>query len=108
MRPTASSHVRLARPSADLDRSERFWVDGLGLEVLYRASPEAEGDLLVLYLGGPADDDVIDRLERAGGRRVPARNPYWDRWGITIEDPDGYRLLLCSREWTASKALPRG
>jgi hypothetical protein len=62
------------------------------------AAPTEE-DLLVLYLGGPVDDDVIHRLERAGGWRVQSRNPYWDRWGITVEDPDGYRLVLSSREW---------
>jgi catechol 2,3-dioxygenase-like lactoylglutathione lyase family enzyme len=62
------------------------------------AAPTEE-DLLVLYLDGPIEQSVIDRLERAGGRRVSARNPYWDRWGITFEDPDGYRLVLSSRSW---------
>jgi hypothetical protein len=28
-----------------------------------------------------------------------ARNPYWDRWGITIADPDGYRLVLSTLSW---------
>lgn len=133
MRPAGSQHIRLARPSRDLGRAERFWVDGLGLEVLDRIGPDAEGghallmlgwpgaawhlelvdapavaaapseeDLLVLYLGGPIDEDVIARLERAGGRRVPARNPYWDRWGVTFEDPDGYRLVLSVRDWGRS------
>jgi hypothetical protein len=58
-----------------------------------------EEDLLVLYLGGPIDEDVIDRLIEAGGERVPSRNPYWDRWGVTIRDPDGYRLVLSHRAW---------
>ncbi|MFB7464092.1 hypothetical protein ACFCZ1_11435 [Streptomyces sp. NPDC056224] len=22
---------------------------------------------------------------------------HWDEWGVTVEDPDGYRLVLCSR-----------
>ena len=132
MRPSPSAHVRIARPSGNLERAERFWVDGLGLEVLHRAGPEAEGgkpllmvgwpgaawhlelvgdpnaetppapteeDLLVLYLGGPVDDGTIHSLEREGGRRVTPGNPYWDHWGVTVEDPDGYRLVLCSREW---------
>jgi catechol 2,3-dioxygenase-like lactoylglutathione lyase family enzyme len=132
MRPAASNHLRLARPSRDLEKAEQFWVAGLGLEVLYRKARDSEGghallmvgwpeaawhlelvgdptgettaapteeDLLVLYLGGPIEEDVINRLEGAGGRRVPARNPYWDRWGITFEDPDGYRLVLSSRNW---------
>jgi hypothetical protein len=39
------------------------------------------------------------RLAGAGGRLVPARNPYWDRWDVTIADPDGYRLVLSHRTW---------
>lgn len=58
-----------------------------------------EEDLLVLYLGQPAGDRLIARLAAAGGRLVPARNPYWDRWGATIADPDGYRLVLSHRSW---------
>ncbi|HEY9367901.1 MAG TPA: VOC family protein, partial [Streptomyces sp.] len=30
---------------------------------------------------------------------VPAHNPHWDD-GVTIADPEGYRLVLCSRTWT--------
>lgn len=128
------SHVRIARPSRDLAAAERFWIDGLGLSVLYRHAsdgspgdhallmagwPEAgwhlelvhdptapvtpaptPEDLLVVYLAGPVPDDLVARLERSGGRRVPAHNPYWDRWGVTIEDPDGYRLVLSTRDWS--------
>jgi len=132
MRPQPSSHLRIARPSGDLDRAERFWVDGLGLDVLYRTGTDAEGghgllmlgwpeaawhlelvgdpggerppsstdeDLLVLYVGAPIDEVVVDQLVRAGGQQVAARNPYWDRWGVTIVDPDGYRLVLSHRSW---------
>ena len=42
---------------------------------------------------------MIRRLVGAGGTRVAARNPYWDQWGVTIADPDGYRLVLSSRSW---------
>jgi len=38
-------------------------------------------------------------LGACGGRRVPARNPYWETWGLTVEDPDGYRLVLSHRRW---------
>jgi catechol 2,3-dioxygenase-like lactoylglutathione lyase family enzyme len=132
MKPRPAGHLRIARPSHDLHASERFWVHGLGLEVLFRvAGPAGEGhalvmvgwpgaawhlelvgdpddatpaapteeDLLVLYLDGAVDDDVIARLIDAGGTRVAARNPYWDQWGVTIADPDGYRLVLSSRSW---------
>ncbi|HLX52004.1 MAG TPA: VOC family protein [Streptosporangiaceae bacterium] len=127
-----ATHLRIARPSRDLAAAERFWVDGLGLKVLFRAGPDAEGDhallmvgwpdaawhlelvgdpdgetppapteedLLVLYLGGEVDEGLIQRLVAAGGVRVGARNPYWDRWGVTIADPDGYRLVLSARTW---------
>lgn len=132
MRPDPGSHLRIARPSRDLGVAERFWVGGLGLEVLYRVDESAEGDhallmagwpdaawhlelvgdpdqetppapteedLLVLYLGGEIDEEVIARLVDAGGTRVSARNPYWDERGVTIEDPDGYRLVLSARSW---------
>lgn len=131
--PQPSHPIRVARPSRDLERAERFWVDGLGLEVLYRADQDAEGghallmvgwpgaawhlelagdpegetppaptdeDLLVLYVGDTIEPAVVDRLVRAGGIVVAARNPYWRRWRITIADPDGYRLVLSHRDWS--------
>ncbi|MEV4757267.1 VOC family protein [Micromonospora sp. NPDC049559] len=127
-----SAHVRLARPARDLAAAERFYVHGLGLRVLYRASAEGPGehdllilgwpaatwhlelvggenltatpspsaeDLLVLYLDGPVDEELVRRLEEAGGTRV-SQGPYWDRWGVTVADPDGYRLVLSTRSWS--------
>ena len=132
MKTLPTSQLRIARPSSDLAAAERFWVFGLGLDVLFRSGSSAAGghallmvgwpdaawhlelvsdpggetpaapteeDLLVLYLDGEVDPDVVRRLVDAGGTRVPARNPYWDRGGVTIADPDGYRLVLTSRSW---------
>jgi len=59
----------------------------------------ADEDLLVLYVGGPVDEEAVDQLVRAGGQQAAARNPDWDRWGVTIIDPDGYRLVLSHRSW---------
>ncbi|WP_225832505.1 VOC family protein [Streptomyces sp. NK08204] len=56
-------------------------------------------DLFVVYLGAPVDEALVERLVAAGGARVPAHNPYWDVHGVTVADPDGYRLVLCSRTW---------
>lgn len=63
------------------------------------ANPPGTEDLLVVYRGHPATHDDIARLTDCGGRRVTARNPYWEEHGVTIEDPDGYRLVLCHRTW---------
>ncbi|WP_033338342.1 VOC family protein [Catenuloplanes japonicus] len=115
----ADAHLRIARPARDLEATARFYTEGLGLEVLFRkeglmmvGAPGArwhlelvagetvpsptEEDLLVLYLDGPVDDA---RLVAAGGRRV-AQGEYWDRWGVTVADPDGYRLVLSTRAWS--------
>ncbi|KFY33169.1 hypothetical protein V495_08365, partial [Pseudogymnoascus sp. VKM F-4514 (FW-929)] len=117
--------------------AEKFYVQGLGLSVLYRSPPQgthpdqhpedlimlgfpggawhlelvhaaAEGfpvpapteeDLLVLYVQGPVDEGLIERMVKAGGERVVARNEYWERWGVTVQDPDGYRVVLSTRGW---------
>lgn len=63
-----------------------------------RPTPTDE-DLLVLYLDGPVPAEVISRMEACGGRRVTAANPYWESWGVTVQDPDGYRLVLSTRSW---------
>lgn len=79
------------------------WPDaGWHLELVgdARVSPSpTDEDLLVLYLNAPVPDPLVQRLCEAGGRQVKARNPYWDEWGVTVEDPDGYRLVLCRRGW---------
>jgi hypothetical protein len=77
--PQASWHIEL--------------VGGSGAE-----PAPTEQDLLVLYLGGPVDEDLVRRLEANGGTRV-SQGEYWDRWGVTLADPDGYRLVLSSRSW---------
>ncbi|AUG79530.1 glyoxalase [Kitasatospora sp. MMS16-BH015] len=56
-------------------------------------------DLFVVYLGRPVDEALVARLVAAGGTRVAAHNPYWDAYGVTVADPDGYRLVLCERAW---------
>ncbi|MFF3840591.1 VOC family protein [Streptomyces sp. NPDC001930] len=130
----ARTHVRVARPSRDLAAAERFYVDGLGLEVQWRTTERVSGkhdllmvgpkgggwhfeltrdpehpvepaptveDLFVVYLGAPVEEAQVERLLAAGGTRVAAHNPYWDEYGVTVEDPDGYQFVLCSRTWGA-------
>ncbi|WP_233260538.1 VOC family protein [Paenisporosarcina sp. OV554] len=55
-------------------------------------------NLLVFYL---PNWDVINKvastLEEMGYPEVKSENPYWEDAGITIEDPDGWRIVLfCS------------
>ncbi|WP_435971033.1 VOC family protein [Streptomyces sp. Qhu_M48] len=129
---TAQTRVRVARPSRDLAAAERFYVDGLGLDVLWRTTERVSGehdllmvgpkdgswhfeltrdpenpvepvptveDLFVVYLGTPVEEEQVERLLAVGGTRVAAHNPYWDEYGVTVTDPDGYQLVLCSRTW---------
>ena len=131
MTSPGAAHLRIARPTHDMDVAIRFWVEGLGMSLQGRQpgdhgtleelaflvwpdgawhleivrDPEVvpaptEEDLLVLYLEGPVDEELIARIERAGGARVAARNPYWDEHGVTLADPDGYLLVLSTRSWT--------
>jgi hypothetical protein len=32
---------------------------------------------------------------------VRAANPYWDEHGVTVEDPDGFRVVLVPEYWQA-------
>jgi catechol 2,3-dioxygenase-like lactoylglutathione lyase family enzyme len=135
----ANHAIRIARPSLDLAAAERFYVDGLGLSVLFKKDGTAAGephdllmvgpdggrwhleltvavsaaeavtptptptptpeDLLVIYLEEPVRSEVIKRAVACGGTVVPSNNPYWDIGGVTIADPDGYRLVLTQRSW---------
>ena len=58
-------------------------------------------NLLVFYFPQAADwQAAVDRMRAAGFAPVPAFNPYWDREGLTFEDPDGYRVVLQRAAWT--------
>ncbi len=62
-------------------------------------SPSDE-HLLVLYFATSAEYEAAATLaERAGARVVPSNNPYWDRLGRTVEDPDRYRVVLVNSPW---------
>lgn len=119
--------VRIARQTGQLEAVVRFYRDGLGLPVIdgftdhdgYTGvmvglpgtrthleftetrhgpppAPHAES-LLVLYVGGWPEVDRL--LARAGAAPVDSANPYWDRVGVTIVDPDGFRVVLVADEW---------
>lgn len=67
---------------------------------VFRCRRQRASRLFTLYLATDIDPALVPRLEAAGGQRVPAANPYWDEWGVTVADPDGYRLVLCRRSWS--------
>ena len=124
-------HVRIARPTDDLEALLSFYRDGLGLSLLARfedhdnfdgvmlGAPDAAyhfeftrarghkagraptpDNLLVFYLPDAAEwRSAVDRMTGAGFAPVPSFNPYWDRAGVTFEDPDGYRVVLQRAAW---------
>lgn len=58
--------------------------------------------LLVFYLPDAAEWRAgVQRMREAGFAPVPSFNPYWDRDGVTFEDPDGYRIVLQNAAWEA-------
>jgi hypothetical protein len=63
-------------------------------------APTAD-NLLVFYIPDPAAwQDAVDRMHKAGFTPVRSFNAYWDRDGLTFEDPDGYRVVLQHGTWT--------
>jgi catechol 2,3-dioxygenase-like lactoylglutathione lyase family enzyme len=119
--------LRVARHTERLDEVVRFYRDGIGLPEIGRFSdhdgydgvflavpgsgahleltaggehgapePHAES-LLVLYLGDEAAVRAV--RERLGADPAPAANPYWGRHGITVSDPDGFRVVLVPESW---------
>ncbi|HEX8649600.1 MAG TPA: VOC family protein [Pyrinomonadaceae bacterium] len=57
-------------------------------------APSAD-NLLVLYIPDQeAIKRIVNRLSAMGYRPVPPLNPYWEQKGVTIEDPDGWRVVL--------------
>jgi catechol 2,3-dioxygenase-like lactoylglutathione lyase family enzyme len=120
--------VRIARHTDRLDEVVRFYRDGLGLPELGRfedhagydgvfldlpgtdahlefttggahAAPEPHPEsLVVIYLG--SWDAVRAAAERAAAAPVEPANPYWAEHGITLADPDGFRVVLAASSWS--------
>lgn len=120
--------MRQVRTVRDLDRALDFWLDGVGLELLWHSEPDdhpmaavgmpgagwhlelvagepgsVPSDPLVLYLGAEPDQDWVRAIEAVGGLSIPLHG-YWEPdWGFM--DPEGYLLILSSRTWTGSHRL---
>ena len=56
-------------------------------------------NLLVLDLPDRAAiERILARLAEMGHKTVPPENPYWQTRGFTIEDPDGWRVVLMNTQ----------
>ena len=52
-------------------------------------------NLLVFYIpDAAAIERLVARLGAMGYLPVPPENPYWQAQGVTVEDPDGWRVVL--------------
>jgi GNAT superfamily N-acetyltransferase len=118
---------RIARPTRSLAGSIEFYRDRLGLthtggfhdhdgydgaffalpgggELELTAGPVeptgwSEEDLLVLYVADQAARKRwAEALAAHGVSAVVAANPYWNRMGHTVLDPDGYRVVIGVRD----------
>jgi len=57
--------------------------------------PPSEDHLLVFYIPDLEERNaIVARLEKMGYNEVEPENPYWKIRGITICDPDGWRIVL--------------
>lgn len=120
--------VRFARHTDRFDQVVAFYRDGLGLPEIGRfeghegydgvfldlpgtgahlelttggehRGPEPHPEtLLVLYIGSEAAAAAV--VARVGAEPVEPANPYWAENGVTLEDPDGFRVVLVPRRWT--------
>lgn len=116
--------VRVAHPTRSIEAAVEFYAGLLSLPVdgpydsapyrlvffalpgggqleLTEGGPEpvaaTADDLLVLYVPTAADVAVVrETLTAAGLPLVPAHNPYWERMGITVRDPDGRLVVVAS------------
>jgi GNAT superfamily N-acetyltransferase len=132
--------VRVARHTQRLDAVVRFYRDGIGLPEIggfrdhdgydgvfldirgtgahleltaggsHPAPPPDPETLLVLYLG---DEEAVQTVTaRLGVEPVAPANPYWADHGVTLEDPDCFRVVLVPERWSgglpALTPTPRG
>ena len=69
-----------------------------------KPSPTPE-DLFVIYLEVTVSEETVTQAVAHGGSVVPPHNSYWAVGGVTITDPDGYRVVLTERRWGPNTLL---
>ena len=78
---------RVARPTHQLKEINSTWVESLS-----RRLPRT---MLVFYIPDRTERDrITNKLQQMGYESVPPENPYWAINGVTISDPDGWRIVL--------------
>ena len=66
----------------------------------------SKDNLIVFYTGDTTHRDrMAQRLFAMGHQAVNPENPYWNAHGITIEDPDGWRIVLMATTGLKSSTL---
>jgi GNAT superfamily N-acetyltransferase/catechol 2,3-dioxygenase-like lactoylglutathione lyase family enzyme len=126
---SGTQQLRVARHTERLDALVRFYRDGIGLtevggfrdhdgyDGVFLAVPGTGAHLeltaggghsapaphpetlLVFYLG---DEETVRTVTaRLGVDPVAPANPYWADHGVTLEDPDGFRVVLVPERWDA-------
>jgi hypothetical protein len=62
-----------------------------------------QDNLLVLYLPDQGEwEAAVAAMKSAGHDAIASFNPYWDRDGVTFEDPDGYRIVFQNSVWASA------
>ena len=46
-------------------------------------------------------EELVRQVHEAGGKMVRSENPYWEveGKGVTVEDPEGWRIVLWNGTW---------
>lgn len=126
-------HLRIARATDQLDALVSFYCDVLGFRVIGSFSHNGYdgamvGDpsqpyhfefthehgtrldetpspehLIVLYLEDADWHAMREQIRDRAVPVVPSHNPYWDQHGITIVDPDGFRIVLHRGAWRPAR-----
>ena len=118
--------LRVARHTAQLQALIHFYTTIIGLEVIggfndhdgyngvFIAGKNAgwhleftesadkpghnsdEDDLLVFYVSTDEYSAIITRANLDNIEQVEPKNPYWKENGVTLLDPDGFRIVISS------------
>lgn len=116
--------LRVARHTSDLDAMARFYKDVIGLEItgqftdhdgyngIFLSHPDTnweieftsnsevsksifdEDDLLVFYFSEQEFINIRANIESLNISMHHAKNPYWNKNGILIKDPDGFGVII--------------